>query len=41
MDITESNYRKWSRDIDFLSFILTLTDVLLKSLTLTTILTIT
>ena len=31
-DITKSNYRKSSRDIDFLSFILTLTDTLPKSI---------
>ena len=31
-DITKSNYRKLSRDINFLSFILTLTDALRKSL---------
>ena len=34
-DITKSNYRKLSRDIDFLTFILTLTDALPKNLTRT------
>ena len=33
-NITKSNYRKLSHDINFLSFILTLTDALPKNLTI-------
>ena len=41
MDITKSNYRKLSRDLDFLSIILTLTDAFPKNLTHTLTLTTT